>query len=59
MKWYLFFVFREVSHEPDGLVLDLLGVTVSEEKLFSNEFFVIFRASVWSLIIGEELWRAF
>lgn len=59
MMGYFFFVLRKVSHEPDGLVLDFFGITVSEEKLFSDEFFIIFRACVGGLIIGEEFWWSF
>jgi hypothetical protein len=59
MNGYLLFVLREVSHEPDCLVLDFLGVTVGEEKLLSDKFFVVFRACVGGLIIGKELRWAF
>lgn len=55
MTFYLLFVFGEVSHEPDGLVFDFFIVSIGEDKLFADEFFIVLGASVWGLIVSKEL----
>lgn len=58
MESYLLFVFGKISQEPYCLVFDPLKVSVGEEKLWIDHIMVVFRSSIWRLIVDHDFWRA-